>query len=259
MIWLLACVRLSPREQFDAAVAPVLEQNCASSSCHGVAPSDAGQFIDRSLYYLDVDGDGHIRDPDQAYADSKLRINTDESPIFSSLLRKPSAFDGLPHYGGATFLTADSPGYQAIEAWISMEEGGGEVAAPLSTLEQQFADTVQPVLAARGCMEANCHGPQSGVPFHLDPGVEGEFPRAATHANYAAARTMLALEGDPTQSRLLRKAQPLGRGGILHKGGNTSFYSIPRTRPSPQFSTGHVPNVPTASAFVGIAGRAFIM
>src|SRR5690606_22329901 len=44
-----------------------------------------------------------------------------------------------------------------------------------------------------------------------------------TRANYDAALTMVSFDGDPAQSRLLRKSLPLWDGGIVHKGGDATF------------------------------------
>lgn len=225
MILLLACAPVTPRDIFEAEVVPVLEQSCASSTCHGVPPAEDG-YIDRSLTYFDLDDDGHIADVDAAYATALSRSNTEESPKFSSLLRKPLAntFGGLPHYGGDNFRSTEDPGYQAILGWLELESRGGEGSPPLTALESLFAETVQPVLVGRGCMTGNCHGLSAAIPFRFDPGVGGDFPRDATHANYTAARTMLSIDGDPALSRLLRKGLPLHRDGIVHKGGNTTFF-----------------------------------
>lgn len=225
MILLLACAPPTAREVFERDVVPVMERSCAASTCHGWGPDDPPP-PDPTQTWFHTDGDGHITDLDAAYATALNVVNTDESAAYSTLLRKPlsATFGGLPHYGGDNFRSPDDPAYQAVLAWIKMESTGGEQAEPLSTLEGVYAETVQPVLAGRGCMSANCHGTLAAVPFRLDPGVDGAFPRAATHTNYDAARTMLSLDGDPALSRLLRKGLPLHRGGIVHKGGNTSFF-----------------------------------
>ncbi|MBM4364722.1 MAG: PD40 domain-containing protein [Deltaproteobacteria bacterium] len=225
MIFLLACAPPTPREVFDAEVLPVLERSCAASTCHGVGPDDPPP-PDPANTYFQTDGDSHITDPDAAYARALAVANTDESPAYSTLLRKPlsATFGGLPHYGGDNFHSPDDPGYQSVLAWIEMESEGGEVAEPLTPLETLYADTVQPMLAARGCMQGNCHGVSAAIPFRFDPGVDGTFPRQATHDNYAEARTMISMDGDASMSRLLRKGVPMHRGGIVHKGGNTTFF-----------------------------------
>ncbi len=225
MILLLACASPTPRAVFDAEVVPVLEAGCAASTCHGVPPGDDG-VIDRRQTFFDTDAEGNLVDLDATYATALGHANTEELPAYSTLLRKPldTAFGGLPHYGGGNFPSAEDQGYRAILGWLETEEGGGEKEPPLDELESLFAQTVQPALAARGCLSGNCHGTHAAVPFRLDPGVDGAFPRAATRANYAAARTMLSLDGDPSVSRLVRKALPLHAGGIVHKGGNTSFF-----------------------------------
>ncbi len=222
MILLAGCTpSLTPREVFEAEVVPVFERGCTAGACHVTtsAPSAGLAFA--------TDGDGVIVDLDAAYVSAKARIDTTEDPAFSSLLRKTVAttWGGLPHAGGVQFSSPDDPAYVALADWIAVESGGGEDPPTLTAGERRYADTVQPVLAARGCFEAACHGTEGAMPFRLDPGVRDAFPVAATRANYEAARTMLSLDGEPALSRLLRKALPLWEGGIVHKGGNTGFLS----------------------------------
>jgi hypothetical protein len=209
------------RARFDAEVIPVLERRCAAAACHGVAPGAEarGEHVDWDRLHVRIDDAGRIVDRDAAYAAARRFIVTDEDPALSTLLRKPLAVeqDGLPHYGGATFTGDDDPAYRALLGWIALEDEGGEDAAPLTPLEQQFADTVQPVLQAATCMTARCHGPAAGAtPLHLDDGYRGRFSRAATRHNYQESLAVISLDGHPAQSRLVRKIQPLGP-GIAHK------------------------------------------
>lgn len=214
----------SPRERFAQDVAPVLEARCAATVCHGVGPDAEarGEVVDWGRLFFRVDARGRIADLDAAYAATKRAIVTDEDADFSSLLRKPlpAAWGGLPHHGGDNFTSPDDPAYRAVRGWIESETGGGEDEPPLDEGEALFAETVQPALVSAMCTNANCHGPEAAVPFRLDPGIGGRFSRAATRANYESALAMLSLDGDPLQSRLLRKALPLHDGGIAHKGGN---------------------------------------
>lgn len=218
---------LTPRQQFDAEVAPVLEQSCAASTCHGVAPDAEarGDVLDWDTLLFHVDEQGRIADLDQAYAAALHASNTSEDPAFSSLLRKPlaSAYGGLPHYGGENFISTEREDYRAVRDWLLRESGGGEVAAPLDEGELRFADEVQPIIMGLSCANASCHGPGAAVPFHLDPGVGGEIDIEGTRTNYESLLSMLSLDGDPTQSRVLRKALPLHDGGIVHRGGNANF------------------------------------
>lgn len=213
---------------FEHEVVPILERSCAAASCHGVAPGAeaAGDVVDWDQLLFRLDERGRLVELDQAYDATKRTINTVEDPELSSLLRKPLSVHqgGVGHYGGTTFASPNDPSFQALRAWIEREDGGGEDPKPLGELEQQFADTVQPVLARASCMNARCHGPEAGaIPFHLDIGYRGVFSAAATRHNYQEALSALALDGDPRQSRVLRKSLPLGA-GIVHKGGNFDFY-----------------------------------
>ncbi|MCC7110871.1 MAG: hypothetical protein IT382_16380 [Deltaproteobacteria bacterium] len=149
-----------------------------------------------------------------------------ENPELSALLRKPLAVSqgGVGHYGGASFATTNDRGFQAIRAWIELEDRGGEDPEPLGEFEQLFADTVQAVLAAATCMTSRCHGPDSGaIPFKLDPGFQGSWSAAATRHNYEETLAQLSLDGFPRRSRVVRKSLALGA-GTLHKGTNFDFY-----------------------------------
>jgi mono/diheme cytochrome c family protein len=226
------------RARFEADVVPALERSCAASSCHGVLPTAEadGEVIDWATLLFRTDEAGRLTDLDAAYEAAKRTIVTNEDPAFSLLLRKPLAreYGGLDHHGGPVWASRDQPDYLAIEDWIGLESGGGQDEARLTGEELRFAEQVQPALAARGCMTGSCHGPDASVPFRLDPGLDGTFSRGQTRGNFAAVRRFLSLDGAPTQSRLLRKALPLGNGGIAHRGGNSSFFASADDDGAPQ-------------------------
>ena len=218
--------RSAARATFDERVVPVLEARCTSPICHGLAPGAeaAGDVVDRDLFFVDVDVGGRILDLTQAYQ-AALRAAVAEAPAWSPLLRKPldPVYGGQPHFGGVDFDTPGAPGYRAIHDWIALEVEGGQDAPPLDELETLFAEAVLPALASMGCLHANCHGVSASIPYRLEPPLLGGWSTGALRANYEASRVMLALDGDPDQSRLLRKALPLHAGGVLHKGGNAAF------------------------------------
>jgi len=224
-----ACAAQSPRAHFEEHVIPILELRCASAICHGASESAVGEVVDWDRLFFRVDDAGRIRDVGGAYEACKRLINTAEDPSFSSLLRKalPRAHGGLAHVGGDNFTSPEDPAYVAVRAWIARESDGGEDVPPLDGLEARFEAAVQPALLSASCMNANCHGPESGVPFRLDPGYGGAFPWAATRGNYAASLRMLSLDGEPMLSRLIRKGTPLHAGGIVHRGGNAGFFTGP--------------------------------
>ncbi len=228
----LGCGRSQGRARFDSETAALLERHCLAVVCHGVsAGAEArGEVIDRRFFFVEVDAHGKVRDLAAAYANVKARIDT-ARPAWSTLLRKPLALaaGGLPHAGGHPFATLETPALAALLGWIEGERGGGEGHEALSALEQRFADSVLPVLRDRGCMLARCHGPLgfAGTVFAPPmPGQGGGFSRAELGASYQAARRNLAL-GAPARSRLLVKALPLARGGVVHRGGNDAFFSGP--------------------------------
>ncbi len=223
----IGCGAQNSRAVFERDVVPVLESTCAASTCHGVAPGaeDRGEVIDRTQLFFDLDAVGRLADLDAAYLTAKDTIDTSAAPAFSSLLRKPLAegWGGLPHRGGDNFVSLNDDKLAAVAAWIELEEGGGEVPAPLTDLERSFAEEVQPLLFGMTCAASSCHGLQAAIPYRLDSGIGGEVSDGVSRANYQQSRAMLALGGDPLQSRLLRKSLPLHDGGIVHKGGNSSF------------------------------------
>ena len=229
LIAAVGCARRSPRAVFDDEIAPILEARCASSQCHGVRTGSAdGDVVDWTRLFFSVDADGHLTDLDAAAASCRTLINTLEPAILSSLVRKPlpASHGGLPHGGGDNFSSPRDPAVEQILAWIDSEDQGGEDTPPLTGNEALFESTVQPALVSASCMNGNCHGVQSAVPFRLDSsGVDGHIARSATRHNYEASLTMLSLDGFGMQSRLLTKGLPLFDGGIVHRGGNTGFFT----------------------------------
>jgi hypothetical protein len=230
-----------PEARFRADVLPVLERRCAALVCHGVAgdAAERGESLLADAFYFEVTRDGRIADW-RAAREAALRfVNTVEGPPFSGLLRKPlpTVYSGLPHGGGDNLTSPRDPAHHAIAAWIAEERAGGEDPDPagLTPRERHFAERVQPILVGRGCALTNCHGPESFVPFRLDPGLADvagppRFSQAMTRANYRESRRFLSLAGVPEQSRLLRKILPLDAGGIVHRGGNRRFVSGPDDR-----------------------------
>lgn len=229
---LVACAACTPvsdaRTTFETRALPVFQQRCAAPICHGVAPGAeaSGERIDWSLFFLKLNASGRIASPEQARTAALRVVNTAEDPAFSTLLRKPLPVSdgGLPHLGGENFSGEEDPAWQAVRDWILTENEGGEDPLPFNTRERLFAETVEPALVEATCLTARCHGLEAGAtPFHLDPGYRGRFPAAATRHNYAEALAVVTLDGHPGQSRLLRKALPIGP-GIVHKGLNFDFF-----------------------------------
>ena len=225
----LALVGCNDGNVFSDQVAPILAQNCGATMCHGVGPHAVanGDTIDWDKFFFRVDSQGNVVDMGALYTVVKRVINTDEDPRFSTLLRKtlPLAYGGLGHRGGANFASPQASEYQTLLEWAASETDGGEKSPPLTDREQYFAEHVQPVLVGASCGNANCHGARTAIPYHLNAGLDGNFSRAQTKSNYVEARRMLALDSDPTLSRLIRKSLPLHDGGIVHKGTNNIFFT----------------------------------
>lgn len=165
------------------------------------------------------------------------RIDYSAAPAFSPLLRYPLAesLGGLPHRGLDVFYSKDDQDYQVLERWIAMQQEATEKPIPQSSKARElFAKTVLPVLLRNGCFLASCHGPHAFNDLKLLPPLSGSgsgiagFSPAMIEANRKAAigvvTRFIVLDGDAAESRLIRKALPLGKGGIIHKGGNEQFF-----------------------------------
>ncbi len=237
----VSCGPAGPRERFESDVVPILEGYCLAGACHGVLPDAEarGEVINWEFFHIRVHEDLRIVDVDEAYEMVKSRINTIERAEFSSLLRKPLApsAGGLIHRGGEQFAHGGTAPYRQLLAWIESESGGGEGAdrAELTANEERFASEVLPHLAARQCLNQSCHGPTAPFTSFEPPlEIDGQslFSVAAMRKNYRSARLHLFLGGEVGLSRLIRKALPLDRGGVAHRGGNDIFFSGPDDAPA---------------------------
>ncbi len=225
-----------PEAQFRDEVAPVLEARCGAGVCHGITPSGraAGEEIFEDSFAFYVDEGGNIEDWRQVRRESLRFVNTREDADFSTLVRKPlpAVYGGESHVGGDNFASIDDPALEALLRWIELEDAGGEdpTSDAVDEGELFFSEEVMSHLVGRNCASAACHGELAYNAFRLDPGMPGEggeprFGREMMRKNYEASRSFLALDGDPSQSRLLRKSLPLDAGGIGHRGGNRTFFT----------------------------------
>jgi len=227
----------SPDDVFERVAVPVLQSRCASSTCHGVDEGTPWPTVEGLFFRLDRDG--AIADVAAAREVARARIVTVEPAGLSTLVRIPMPrwADGGPHVGGALFSGPEDPAAVALTQWVDSEaDGSGGEDLELTEREQLFADTVLPVLANR-CGFAGCHGPTdvAFTAFRGRPDREtGAFAPQDVRAAYRTARKHLDLWGaDPLSSRLLRK--PLGplAGGLVHRGGDGTFFSdAPLDRPT---------------------------
>ncbi|MFU8803141.1 MAG: hypothetical protein ACNA8W_04950 [Bradymonadaceae bacterium] len=219
---------------FRIDVVPILEARCSAAVCHGMTPAGraAGEVPLEGSYVYGVNSEGRISDWGAAREQSLRFVNALEGAEFSSLIRKPlpTVYGGLPHGGGDNLVSLDDPAMETLRRWIALEPAGGEDPSPssLSDGEQFFANAVLPELVRRTCTTSSCHGPSAFNPYLLDPGVPGadgnpRFSVGMVRENYLASHRYLALDGNAQMSRLLRKALPLDRGGITHRGGNRTF------------------------------------
>lgn len=233
---LFACVE-GPENVFEREAVPVLESRCATAACHGVAPGAPWPGT-QGFFLVAIDGQGRLSDPVEAWRVARERIVTTAPATLSTLLRKPMPrwAGGTPHAGGALFVGPDDPALRALVRWIESEpRGSGGEDLALDPLEQQFGETVLPVLVRR-CGFAACHGPDAtaftAFPARPDPET-GSFSPRDVRAAYRVARKHLDLwSDDAARARLIRK--PLGpdEGGLVHRGGAGTFFpDAPPGRP----------------------------
>ncbi|NOY92226.1 MAG: hypothetical protein GXP55_13615 [Deltaproteobacteria bacterium] len=209
-------------ESFDLfvrTVQPMLRGRCAGSGCHSNPL--------RSFYLVCGDTDEERR-----WNFFQSTWHAASPVVLSELLRRPLAENrgGDYHLGGDIFLSADDPGYQALETWITdlVTRRPEVLVEDFATAGfHYFANRVEPLLASKGCMLQNCHSHISqNQDLQLFAGSQGYFPRATQHRNHGAALSMLALESpDPNQSRIIAKnlfpsERVPGGVGILHRGGS---------------------------------------
>lgn len=224
--------------EFEEMALPVIEARCLSVACHGVGPGQQTPAGDG--FFIEVDARGAARDLQDAHTAALARVTT-LAPTLSSLLREPMPrwAGGTTHAGGDLFQGPEDRAAGKLRAWIESEASGGED-VELSPLQAQFAETVMPVLVER-CARAGCHGPDDGAftSFAATPEAEtGAFAPLDAVATYKAARKHLDLWSDTAErSRLIRKAIGQFEGGMVHRGGNNSFF--PEARPGhPQEAPG---------------------
>lgn len=221
---LVACESSSP---FERDAVPVLEARCVSGRCHGVAP---GETAPVEGYFVGIDGDERIADQIAARRASLARVTTLGPATSSSLLRVPMSRSsgGGPHAGGALFTGTEDPAAVALSRWIENEPAGtGGEDTPLDERQRLFGDTVLPTLIER-CGRAGCHGPtdvaNTAFPARRDP-VSGRIAPAEIARAYNVLRKHLDLwSDDPSRSRLVGKAIGVSEGGLVHRGGDNTFF-----------------------------------
>lgn len=232
---LVAACPGGPEDAFESEALPVLEQRCFTTACHGVGP---GQTTPEAGLFVSVDAAGRVRDIGAARAAALARVATREPVLASTLLREPmpAAWAGGPHAGGVLFTGPDDPALRALRRWIAAEpEGSGGEDLDLDPLEVRFGDEVLPVLVAR-CGRDGCHGPRNvaftSFPARPDP-LTGLFaPREIRAAREAVRKHLDLWSDDPTRARLIRKALGPAAGGLVHRGGDGTFFpEAPVDRP----------------------------
>ena len=183
--------------------------------------------------------DGGLTDPDQvmlAYRIAQARAQFDSASGFANLVRMPLSAQaggfGLRHAGGEIFESAMDPDYLALSRWVALEnQGKDDGGTPLTPAEIAFRDEVLPAFARNTCFAASCHVFNHSS-FLLDPGMpsadpgaklQDRFTREQISFNRMTSRgliqTLVHLEGQVDQSRILKKCIPLEKGGVLHRGG----------------------------------------
>src|SRR5262249_21225325 len=126
------------------------------------------------------------------------------SPVDASeVLRRPVA-GGSEHGGGAHFATRDDAGYKTIASFAGHV---GPMPMPAGAGLTFFADSVMPILIARGCAAEGCHSPAAMNDFKLRSGTQGFFSPLALEKGYELAKNdFMAFEvPDVRRSRLVAK------------------------------------------------------
>jgi hypothetical protein len=188
-------------------------QSCTAGNCHGTQVN--------ALYLTCGVSDSEIRW--NYFAAVEYLAATAEQ---AEIVRRPLATSqgGSYHEGGPLFTSVTDPNYTALLMWAQAH--GPPKPQNLDPAFLFFAKSVQPVLAKKGCMMAQCHSAGMFHDYRLRGGSAGSFSLAATRKNYAFSIAQMSFESDDVSaSRLVRKnlfrpvqCQQNGR-GLLHRGG----------------------------------------
>ncbi|MGO9833765.1 MAG: TolB family protein [Polyangiaceae bacterium] len=197
---------------FTSTAAPVL-QTCAAGNCHGTSVN--------ALYLTCGTSAQEVR-WNYFAAVNYLAATPEEAEI----VRRPLATSqgGSYHEGGPLFASVNDPGYVALVLWA--QKHGPPNPQNLDPAFIFFAQMVQPMLAKKGCMMAQCHSAGMFHDFRLRGGSAGSFALTTTQKNYVFAIAQMSFESDDVSaSRLVRKNlyRPVLCGangvGITHRGG----------------------------------------
>jgi hypothetical protein len=198
---------------FTSSAHPVL-QTCAAGNCHGTSVN--------ALYLACGSSPEELR-WNYFAAVNYLAATAEEAEI----VRRPLATSqgGSYHEGGPLFSSVDDPGYKALLAW-GMAHGPPQP-QNLDPAFVFYSQMVQPLLAKKGCMMAQCHSAGMFHDFRLRGGSAGSFALTTTQKNYAFTIGQMSFESDDVNaSRLVRKnlyrpelcGGPNGE-GLTHRGG----------------------------------------
>src|SRR5262249_14982606 len=143
---------------FDGVQDVLTRETCNAQNCHGALQSD---------FYLTCGSDAH-----QKAWNFRQVWGFSASPVDASeVLRRPVA-GGSEHGGGAHFATRDDAGYKTIASFAGHV---GPMPMPAGAGLTFFADSVMPILIARGCAAEGCHSPAAMNDFKLRSGTQGFF------------------------------------------------------------------------------------
>ena len=214
-----------------------------SSSCTARCHQKAG----KQGFFFAVDLSGEIETERQrvlAYEKARARARFAGPAKFAKILRMALSAQagglGLLHQGGEIFESTADPECQKLARWVALEsETIGSPTAEVSEAERFFRDNVLAVFARNSCMAPGCHVFNHSS-FLLDRGmptadltapIEKRFTAEQISFNRLTSKgfihSLVYLDGDIEQSRILRKNIPIDRGGVLHRGGNRQFFTGP--------------------------------
>jgi hypothetical protein len=202
-------------QDFITKVQPVMVRRCAGSSCHGSPIADLYLSCGKS-------------EAEKRWNYFAAVSHVDPTPALSEILRRPLSKlrGGTFHEGGTIFANTGDSDYETLRVWAEdLAKRAPKVVnyQPSDEGLRFFGNYVQPMLAKKGCMFANCHGPAMFHDLRLRTGSQGTFSRIAIDRNYEFAKAQLNLASEnPNNSRLVAKNLfPPDRGGrgITHRGG----------------------------------------
>jgi hypothetical protein len=220
-------------------LAPNIMASSCDTACHRISGKNKFSF--------GLDKSGQISTDRQmifAYQAAKKFASYSKSP-FAKIIRFPlgavAGGFGQYHPGGEIIESTSDLEYQKLVEWVRLESSESSQKKKItSEAEKYFGQHVLPVYARNGCLSPNCHIfnhstfiPDAGIPSqNLKLSLVSRFSPEQVSFNRMTSKGLIQsnvyLTGDVELSRLLKKNIPIGKQGILHRGGNDQFFTGPQ-------------------------------